>query len=267
LIRRLLASLLLVAGLFPVAAAPVLAVNSGCLDNALLGKHYFAGMYHDAGTTWVDAVAADINPLMSTFGLCSFNAGDDDVTSWVAISPGATNDHYGNPSAILQVGIVHCNRSGKAYCAPGSIKYFWAKGGCGTALPTPVYLGSGNDITHRWKIERKSIGGAWYYRLSVDGDPRVDLSIYDSAIGCWAAAEDTRAVVSVESTDGGNGYADASNKLNVQDVKYRVANGAWTNTSWNPANGCNIPATNSATLDHKCDVTGAAQFTVWSEWK
>jgi hypothetical protein len=268
LIRRLLASLLLVASLFPVAVTTVFASNTQpCVDAVANSRH--AGTYKDATNWQARGVRATINPIDDTFALCSGLYGNDGVSAWVAIEPGTGNpDHpaNGGTGGIIQLGILKCNSGLSTACSvPNQIWAVWAAGGCGFPAAAvrigsqPIGAGS-----HTFTIRKESEAQGSDWLLFIDSALVKTIPNTAYQISCWQA-DDKMAVWSGETWDGGDSYAAAANKLNFDNAQFESeVDGPFFSPNW--INGLECPIVeDSSEQNHRCvhDSSGDG-FDLWS---
>jgi hypothetical protein len=267
-VRAALAAIALAAAALVLTPAQTTAQTAQCTDE--LGAHYFAGNQEEAGTLMVDKVEARINPLWSTFRPCSLDWGNDGVGAWVGIEPGAASGKTG----VLQLGIIRCNAIFADWCWPndppgaGWVTVFWSAQGCQWP-PTQERLLFMDDGDHKFSVARAWDGSQYRMELRVDDVLLRWLWMTDPKISCWING-DTRGVWTGEVLDGGDSFADSSDRLNFTYVKYRVLWGTTVPVQWDPATNCSPLPQNADNNLHGCDRTGIGfgnakvGFDLWS---
>lgn len=175
-VRVLLAAGVLVLGSLAVAG-PVSAVSyTNCADFEPPTHTYFVGTTfgHVSGE---NGVAAHIDPDGGFHDCIDTNGLDVNSGSWAFVAIASTN---GDPNAIIQIGYAYCHQP--SYCpVQGSLRYFWAYGGCGQQML--VYdLGAANGGGHHFKLMWRSSND---YAVYIDGLPKAAVLTSNSRISCW----------------------------------------------------------------------------------
>ncbi len=245
-----------------IVPSGTLAETAACEDGVAENRH--AGNDRSVTNWSAFGLKATINPLGATFVPCDGSGGPlsaDGPEAWVGIT-----SNPADVNSIVQIGIINCNAPLVGTCDGNSAHYFFADGGCNMNLPLAEDLGSASMAAHEYRIERSVLpGGQYRWQFYVDNVERKYLLETNASINCWITG-DRDADWFGETWDGGDGFADASNKLNFTSAGYRSSGfqTTWTNPGWDAASHCMPGADNSNSLDYKCDVTGTDKFTLWS---
>lgn len=153
-------------------------------------------------------------------------------SAWVSI-----NEWAGGGTRIAQIGIIKCHAafgSVAGDCAgpahEGDTWYFWAAGGCGTALPQPRFIGNVTSFSLtgfmvqltssriNMFIDYPPADGVWVQEVSIARS--------DPGVSCWVGTGDPIKVqVSTERLDRGDsaGYSSVV-KTHFEFLRYSVLN-------------------------------------------
>jgi hypothetical protein len=236
MVRARLIRLLLVASFavgYAASPVPVAAAAYGaCVTSGI--ENFFSGVNKSITNNNVRNVntSIDVSSPSDQFRPCTWSLGNDGASGWLAIIPGAGNPHNGDHEAILQIGIIACNEFWLAACQGNQIRYFWAEGGCGLAIPDPQDLGLANSNSHNYEI--RHLDGD-VYRMRIDGVTKVSFvaSTHDD-IKCWIPFNYTMGQWAFERWDRGDGIGDSSHKSSNYQAHHMVGDpgtsGTWVSS-------------------------------------
>lgn len=188
--RIILAAAALVITGLGAAATPVLAnypYQYDCQAEPPQGN-LFSGRQPFTSSNETGISASIIPPADHSWEPCDGGLGNASV--WVALVPGSGNPNGMDSNTILQVGTIKCTIPGIGGCESGifgqKAHFFWAYGGCGTAIPTAQFFditGKDPELEHKYRVDVYST----YFDIVVDGGIVFTSNQQQwNGVSCWA---------------------------------------------------------------------------------
>lgn len=216
---------------------------------------YLALVGMDNSSSAVDRSGVTANfsaTIQHGFVGCSGSLNELGPMAWVGLQPKPGACTAPDPSdCLLQLGVRY-------EVSTGSLRYFWARGGCGGARPLFINLGYvGNTLTHQYWIW---LDTDQLYHLRIDNVPQLTIAKSDPAISCWTGGQMGHIMADwiYERHDTGESVGDIGFKSTMSIAQYGRYGLGWFDPGWvignpcivhyKPDDGCSIISSDYATV-------------------